>query len=230
MRGSSSQAHGMWFVVPLTPTVRRASSCLMAQRPRQTETPTHSGAGRIATVRMRPLSLAERGLTPPTVNLARLLGGRRPTLTGETAMSLADYAAEIVASGFPAIRGLPGRALRAQLDGYLARIVAHDFDELGHRVRNEGALRRWMTAYAAATSTTASFEVIRDAASSGEGNTPAKSTTIPYRVEGRSELVGVSRTCVPLRRAPSRPSAVHLPVIECSPHRSLRPRYCQEII
>ena len=56
-----------------------------------------------------------------------------------------------------------------------------DFDELGHRVRNEGALRRWLTAYAAATSTAASYDTIRDAASSGESDKPAKSTTGPYR-------------------------------------------------
>ena len=38
-----------------------------------------------------------------------------------------------------------------------------------------------MTAYAAASSTAASFETIRDAATSGQGDKPAKSTTIPYR-------------------------------------------------
>jgi len=38
-----------------------------------------------------------------------------------------------------------------------------------------------MTAYAAASSTTASFETIRDATSTGENDKPAKSTTLPYR-------------------------------------------------
>lgn len=146
-----------------------------------TDAPTHSGAGRIATVRMRPLSLAERGLGPSTISLAALLSGARPKLGCATGMSVVDYVAEIVRSGFPAIRRLSGRVLRAQLDGYLERIVERDLDELGRRVRNEGALRRWMAAYAAATSTTASFEVIRDAATSGEADKPAKSTTIPYR-------------------------------------------------
>ena len=36
-------------------------------------------------------------------------------------------------------------------DGYLARVVDRDFVEQGHIVRNPAALRRWMTAYAAAT-------------------------------------------------------------------------------
>ncbi|MHB8340252.1 MAG: ATP-binding protein [Mycobacteriales bacterium] len=143
---------------------------------------THSGAGRIVTLRMRPLSLAERGIVAsPTVSLAALLAGGRPALSGSARLGLEDYTREIIASGFPGLRGLSGRVLRAQLDGYLERIVEHDLDELGRAVRNQGALRRWMTAYAAATSTTASFEVIRDAASPGGADKPAKSTTISYR-------------------------------------------------
>jgi hypothetical protein len=65
------------------------------------------------------------------------------------------------------MRKLTGRAHRAQLDGYLDRIIDRDFPELGHPIRNPAALRRWMTAYAAAVSTTASFETIRDAATGG---------------------------------------------------------------
>lgn len=38
-----------------------------------------------------------------------------------------------------------------------------------------------MTAYAAASSTTASFETIRDAATGAQGEKPAKTTTQPYR-------------------------------------------------
>jgi predicted AAA+ superfamily ATPase len=38
-----------------------------------------------------------------------------------------------------------------------------------------------MTAYAAASSTSASYETIRDAATSGQGEKPAKTSTLPYR-------------------------------------------------
>jgi len=145
------------------------------------EQPTHSGAGRIVTLRMRPLTLTERGIAVPTVSLGDLLSGRRAPVNGSTDASLSTYAEQIVASGFPALRRLAGRALRAQLDGYLARITERDFPELDRRVRNPSALRRWMTAYAAATSTTASYETIRDAATAGEGGKPARTTTQPYR-------------------------------------------------
>jgi len=142
--------------------------------------PTHSGAGRIVRLRMRPLTLSERGL-PPSVSLAALLTGSRPAVSGETEVGLDDYVTEIVSGGFPGLRGLTDRALRAQLDGYLARVVDRDFPELGHPVRRPETLLRWMSAYAAATSTTTSFDGIRDAATGGEGDKPAKTTTGPYR-------------------------------------------------
>jgi predicted AAA+ superfamily ATPase len=142
---------------------------------------THSGAGRIVSVRMRPLALSERGLQRPSVSLRELLNGDRPPVEGRTGLRADDYVREILRSGFPGLRHLSGRPLRAQLDGYLDRIIDRDFPELGHQIRNPAALRRWMTAYAAASSTTASFETIRDAATGGEGEKPAKTTTQPYR-------------------------------------------------
>jgi predicted AAA+ superfamily ATPase len=141
---------------------------------------THTGAGRIVPVRMRPLSLAERGIVP-SVSLADLLTGTRPAISGSTSVSLDDYVTEILTGGFPAMRGLPPRALRAQLDGYLSRVIDREFPEQGITVRRPDTLRSWMRAYAAATATTATFEVIRDAATPGVGSKPAVSTTLPWR-------------------------------------------------
>jgi predicted AAA+ superfamily ATPase len=142
---------------------------------------SHSGAARIVSLRMRPLALSERGLATPSVSVSALLSGGRPQIAGACTTRLEDYVREIVASGFPGLRSLPARALRAQLESYVLRVVDRDFEELGHRLRDPAALRRWMAAYAAASSTTASFETIRDAATGGHGEKPAKSTTIPYR-------------------------------------------------
>lgn len=146
-----------------------------------TPAPTHSGAGRIVTVPMRPLSLVERGLGAPSVSLSELLTGKKPSISGQTNIKVDDYVREIVCSGFPGMRDAPRQALQPQLDGYIDRIVEHDINELGRKVRDRGGLRRWMTAYAAATSTSASFEAIRDAASAGESDKPSRTTTIPYR-------------------------------------------------
>jgi uncharacterized protein len=127
------------------------------------------------------MSLVERGLARPSVRLQDLLGGGAVPLEGETSLGLGEYTEEIVASGFPAIRRLPARARRAQLDSYLTRVVDRDFEEVGQSVRRPDTLRRWMTAYAAAASTTATLESIRDAATPDEADQPARTTVISYR-------------------------------------------------
>jgi PAS domain-containing protein len=130
---------------------------------------------------MRPMSLAERGLDTPTVSLGQLLTGERGPIEGRASADLPAYIDEIVGSGFPGIRGLPPRARRAQLDGYIARIVERDFQDQGHNVRKPETLRAWLEAYAAATATTAAYNAILDAATPGESDKPAKTTTIAYR-------------------------------------------------
>ncbi|HEY5229667.1 MAG TPA: DUF4143 domain-containing protein [Acidothermaceae bacterium] len=141
---------------------------------------THTGGGRIVPVRMRPLSVAERGIAT-SVSLTELLTGTRPAIGGSTTVNLGDYVHEILTGGFPGMRRLPHRALRAQLDGYLNRVIDREFPEQGISVRRPDTLRGWMRAYAAATATTASFEVIRDAATPGVANKPALTTTLPWR-------------------------------------------------
>jgi predicted AAA+ superfamily ATPase len=88
-------------------------------------------------------------------------------------------------SGRPPRRGSARRPVtrlrRAQLDGYIQRVIDKDFPELGHQPRNPAALRRWMLAYAAATATATSWEKVRDAATSGESEKPARTTVMPYR-------------------------------------------------
>lgn len=155
---------------------------LLAGSATPVESPTHSGAGRIVRLRMRPLSLAERMLPEgPAVSLRDMLAGKRPEAHGRSTLRLPDYVHEIVASGFPAIRALPSRARRAQLDGYLDRITEHDFPEQGRQVRRPASLRAWLAAYAAATSTTATYNAILAAATPGESDKPTKVTTIAYR-------------------------------------------------
>jgi uncharacterized protein len=163
-----------------------AGSFLLAGSASPTEPPTHSGAGRIVQVRMRPMTLAERDIDAPTVSLRQLLSNERAhgssaPITGRTEVGLERYVHEILGSGFPGLSGLSDRLARAQLDGYIDRIIDRDFDELGRQVRRPGMLRSWMQAYAAATATTTSYEKIRDAATSGHRDKPARATTQPYR-------------------------------------------------
>lgn len=141
----------------------------------------HSGAGRIGRLRMRPMTLAERGLADPTVSLSSLVDGGRPRLGGRTTVRLGDYVDEIVASGFPGIRPLADRARRFQLDSYLRTIVDRDVPEQGLAVRRPEAMLAWLRAYAAATATTANYTQILDAATPGQSDKPVRSTSEAYR-------------------------------------------------
>lgn len=141
----------------------------------------HSGAGRIVSMAMRPMSFSERGVDAPTVSLRALLAGESREIGGSSEVDVPAYTDEILRSGFPGIRDLPERARRLQLDSYVARIVERELPENGVNVRRPGALRAWLAAYAAATATNASYTTILDAATPGEGDKPARQTAGAYR-------------------------------------------------
>lgn len=141
---------------------------------------THSGAGRILSVRMRPMALHERGVAETTCSLAAMLQGHA-TIGGISALRLGDYTDAITRSGFPGIMRAPDRARRALLDAYLQRVIDRDLPDAGFTVRRPETLRRWLAAYAAASSTTTAYSRLLDATAAGDGSQPAKTTTIAYR-------------------------------------------------
>ncbi|MHB1212003.1 MAG: ATP-binding protein [Candidatus Nanopelagicales bacterium] len=143
--------------------------------------PIHSGAGRIVSLRMRPLSFAERGVCEPTVSLRAVLAGEQPPIVGHSSIGLPGYVDEILRSGFPGIREIAPRARDLQLDSYLSRVVEHELAENGMSVRRPTALRAWLAGYAAATSTDASYTAILDAATAGASDKPVRQTADTYR-------------------------------------------------
>jgi len=142
---------------------------------------THSGAGRIMSLRMRPMGLHERGLTQPSVSLSGLLAGTSDVVSGDTTFTLTNYVDAIVSSGFPATVSLTAPQRHAFLRAYVARIIDRDLSELGIAVRKPDTLLRWLRAYAAATATTTAYSRLLDAATAGDGAQPAKTTTTAYR-------------------------------------------------
>lgn len=142
---------------------------------------THTGAGRILSLRMRPMALFERGILEPTVSMRQLLADTQGTIVGNSHLTLSDYTREITRSGLPGFMDQAGRLRDAQLDAYLKRIIDRELSDQGFTVRRSETLRRWLTAYAAASSTTASYSRILDMTTAGDGTQPAKTTTITYR-------------------------------------------------
>lgn len=149
-------------------------------------TTTHSGAGRILSLRMRPMALFERPEVRPTVSLASLFDGNA-SIEGTTSWGLENYTQAIASSGLPALQGLPAVVRNQQLDSYLYRIVDRDLPEQGYSVRDKKQLEAWMRSYAAATATQASYSEILDAATPNESAKPGKKATTKYR-EKLSEI------------------------------------------
>jgi predicted AAA+ superfamily ATPase len=142
---------------------------------------THSGAGRILSLRMRPMGLHERGAVLPSVSLSRVLAGEAGRVEGHTGFSLVDYASAIIGSGLPGIMGAAPRLRRALLDAYILRVIDRELPGIGHDVRRPETLRRWLAAYAAASSCSTAYSRLLDATTAGDGSQPAKTTTIAYR-------------------------------------------------
>lgn len=69
---------------------RAGGQFLLAGSAAPVDVPAHSGAGRISSLRMRPLSIAERTSDKPTVSLAGLLDGGGEVV-GDTEWALTDY-------------------------------------------------------------------------------------------------------------------------------------------
>ena len=141
----------------------------------------HSGAGRIVSFPMRPLTFIERGLSEPSISLGALLQGGRPEIAGRATIDLPTYVDEILRSGFPGIRTLPERPRQIQLDSYVTRIVERELPENGVTVRRPNTLKAWLSAYGAATATDASYSTIVNAATAGEDDKPARGTVDAYR-------------------------------------------------
>lgn len=142
---------------------------------------THTGAGRILSLRMRPMALYEREDATPSVSLRKLLQGEGADVDGTTEFGLADYMEAIEASGFPGITSRSELFREDLLEAYVQRVIDRDLPDLGFTSRRPEVLRRWLAAYAAASSSTAKYSEILDATTAGDGHQPAKGTTIAYR-------------------------------------------------
>ena len=100
----------------------------------------HSGAGRIARLRMRPMSLFESGHSTGAVSLAAILDGAEPS-GAPASLSIPDLIERIVVGGWPETIDLPERAARAWVAAYNRNVVEVDVPALGPR-RNPGNLTR----------------------------------------------------------------------------------------
>lgn len=120
----------------------------------------HSGAGRIASIRMRTMSLYESGDSDGVVSLKDHICENRLKIVKSRPVDLHKLAYLIVRGGWPAIQNISSdRALLIAKD-YLDAVVRHDFYRLDGIGRDTGKMELLLRSLARHESTTASVKTL----------------------------------------------------------------------
>ncbi len=144
------------------------------------DVPRHSGAGRMAIVTMRPMTLYEQGVSSGHISIADLLDGRHPTAE-RSPVQFADYAERIVVGGWPALLDASTRDAAQFLGGYLGMIVEHDIQLISGARRDPRLVRRLLEAYAQLTAHPAPLStILARAAVESPAQTPSRWSAAPY--------------------------------------------------
>ncbi|MGB9112939.1 MAG: DUF4143 domain-containing protein [Acidimicrobiales bacterium] len=140
----------------------------------------HSGAGRMAILAMRPMTLFEQGFSPGAVSLDGLFAGDElPTAT--SSLDLSAYSERIVVGGWPGLIGHSVDDAVAFTRGYIDTIVDHDIDVVSGAQRDPRLVRRFLQAYAQLTAHPARLStIIERARGIAEREAPSRWTAEPY--------------------------------------------------
>jgi len=131
----------------------------------------HSGAGRIATVKMRPMSLWESGESKGNVSLKALFGGENLEVYDENAAFTLDEAAFLLCRGGWPISVISDRevSLDVTRNYYNSLFVFEDCDNENFRNKRPEVLKMILRSYARHVSTEASKQtIIEDVRQSNE--------------------------------------------------------------
>lgn len=121
----------------------------------------HSGAGRIARLRMRPMSLYESGDSSGKVSLRDLCNGMmEPVMTGET--NLKDLIRFIIRGGWPASIGVEPEAAALLPMQYLDAVIDDDVYRMDGIKRDTGKMRLLLRSLARNESTTVTNRALRN--------------------------------------------------------------------
>ena len=147
----------------------------------------HTGAGRIARLRMRPMSLFEAGKSSGEISLARLLDGE-PQRASQREMAVAEVAALVSAGGWPANIGRsPPQMLRTNR-AYLEEIRRTDVSRASGKTRDPIKVGRLLRSLARNVATPVSISKL--AAEVG-GSPPIKTDTVAEYLEALERLMVV---------------------------------------
>lgn len=139
----------------------------------------HSGAGRISTLHMRPMALAESRHSSGEVSLAALLRGEDQSARLST-MTVPDLIARIVIGGWPNLVNEDERYARRWLADYLTQIVEIDLPALGTTRRAPVRLRRTLASLGRGVGQPVKITELATDVGGNDGQLPARHTVSAY--------------------------------------------------
>jgi uncharacterized protein len=147
----------------------------------------HTGAGRIARLRMRPMSLFEVGRSSGTASMLDLLDGKAST-GADPGLTIADLAEAIALGGWPGLQGIAVRDGLLAIRDYLDEIARVDVGRVDATSRDPGRVARLLQSLARNLATNAAATTLAKDAGGADG--PLKDDTV------RSYLAALERLMI----------------------------------
>ncbi|GHT77548.1 ATPase AAA [Spirochaetia bacterium] len=170
----------------------------------------HSGAGRFSIIKMRPMSLFEKGWSTGEVSLTKLVKGAAPR-SEQVEFDLGTLAEKITLGGWPSLIGAGGREALRFMQDYIALMAEVDISRVGGKKRDPQRVLRLLQSLARNVSTEASVTAL--AKDAGGSDIKITDETITGYLEALERLMAVEqlpawrahiRSADTLRKAPKR--------------------------
>jgi predicted AAA+ superfamily ATPase len=170
----------------------------------------HTGAGRFGRLRMRPMSLAETGVSSRQISLRGLLAGAR-SQSADPGLDIGDLLEEVVRGGWPGFRALELPAAMRAVRDYLDQVRRTDIAAVDGVQRDPERVRLVMQSIARNTATQAKLTSIARDASGPDAR--IKDDTVASYVRALTRLLIIEdqpawaphlRSSYQLRSAPTR--------------------------
>ena len=135
---------------------------------------SHTGTGRIARIRMRPMSLYESGESTGSVSLNALFEQSQSSISQPSALSIKDIAHVLCRGGWPATLNLSEKAALRTSRDYVDAVAQYDVSAVDDVARNPERVRLLLRSLARNTATFATITTLTQDIESHDAKTTEK--------------------------------------------------------
>ena len=122
----------------------------------------HTGTGRIARLKMRPMSLFESKDSNGSISLGTLFNGTQEKTEALSELSIEKIAYVLCRGGWPASLKLEGKPALRMASDYVESVINHDVSQVDNVEKNPERVRLLLRSLARNISTTANYQTIKE--------------------------------------------------------------------